>query len=59
MARITRIPAALDVESIRVICVIRGLQVILDRHGMRLTQLGTILNMVAPFVDAGSPSESA
>jgi hypothetical protein len=35
------------------------LQEFLDRYGMRLTQLGTILNMVAPFAEAGSPSESA
>lgn len=36
-----------------------ALQEFLDRYGMRLTQLGTILNLVAPFADAGSPSESA
>jgi hypothetical protein len=36
-----------------------ALQEFLDRYGMRLTQLGTILNMVAPFAEAGSPSESA
>jgi hypothetical protein len=36
-----------------------SLQEFLDRYGMRLTQLGTILNMVAPFADASSPSESA
>jgi hypothetical protein len=36
-----------------------SLQEFLDRYGMRLTQLGTILNMVAPFADAGSQSESA
>jgi hypothetical protein len=35
------------------------LQEFLDRYGMRLTQLGTILNLVAPFADAGSPSGSA
>src|SRR5262245_48770356 len=36
-----------------------SLQEFLDRYGMRLTQLGTILNLVAPLADAGSPSESA
>jgi len=36
-----------------------SLQEFLDRYGMRLTQLGTILNLVAPFAEAGSPSESA
>jgi hypothetical protein len=36
-----------------------ALQEFLDRYGMRLTQLGTILNLVAPFADAGSQSESA
>lgn len=35
------------------------LQDFLDRYGMRLSQLGTILNLVAPFAEAGSPSESA
>jgi hypothetical protein len=35
-----------------------ALQEFLDRYGMRLTQLGTILNLVAPFADAGSPSGS-
>lgn len=35
-----------------------ALQEFLDRYGMRLTQLGTILNMVAPFAEAGSQSES-
>jgi hypothetical protein len=35
-----------------------GLQEFLDRYGMRLAQLGTILNLVAPLADAGSPSES-
>jgi hypothetical protein len=35
-----------------------ALQEFLDRHGMRLTQLGTLLNLVAPLADAGSPSES-
>jgi len=36
-----------------------SLQEFLDRYGIRLTQLGTILNMVAPLADTGSPSESA
>ena len=36
-----------------------ALQEFLDRYGMRLQQLGTILNMVAPFAEAGSQSESA
>ncbi len=36
-----------------------ALQEFLDRYGMRLTQLGTILNMVGPFAEAGSPKESA
>lgn len=31
----------------------------LDRYGIRLAQLGTILNLVAPLAEAGSPSESA
>jgi hypothetical protein len=35
-----------------------ALQEFLDRYGMRLAQLGTILNLVAPLADAGSPSES-
>ena len=35
-----------------------GLEYKLDRYGMRLTQLGTLLNMVAPLADATSPSES-
>ena len=35
-----------------------ALQEFLDRYGMRLTQLGMILNLVAPLADAGSPSES-
>jgi len=33
------------------------LQEFLDRYGMRLTQLGTILNLVAPFAEAGPQSE--
>lgn len=36
-----------------------SLQEFLDRYGIRLAQLGTILNLVAPLADAGSPSESA
>jgi hypothetical protein len=36
-----------------------ALQEFLDRYGMKLSQLGTILNLVAPFAEAGSPSESA
>jgi hypothetical protein len=35
------------------------LQEFLDRYGMRLAQLGTILNLVAPLAEAGSPSESS
>jgi hypothetical protein len=34
------------------------LQDFLDRYGMKLTQLGTILNLVAPFAEAGTRSES-
>jgi hypothetical protein len=36
-----------------------ALQEFLDRYGMKLSQLGTILNLVAPFAEVGSPSESA
>jgi hypothetical protein len=36
-----------------------GLQEFLDRYGMRLAQLGTILNLVAPLAEAGSQNESA
>jgi hypothetical protein len=36
-----------------------SLQEFLDRNGMRLAQLGTILNLVAPLGEAGPPSESA
>jgi hypothetical protein len=36
-----------------------ALQDFLDRYGMRLTQLGTILNLVGPLAEAGSRSESA
>lgn len=35
-----------------------SLQEFLDRNGMRLAQLGTILNLVAPLGEAGPPSES-
>lgn len=35
-----------------------ALQEFLDRFGMRLAQLGTLLNLVAPLAEAGSPSES-
>jgi hypothetical protein len=33
------------------------LQEFLDRYGMRLAQLGTILNLVGPLADAGSNGE--
>ncbi len=36
-----------------------ALQEFLDRYGMRLAQLGTILNLVAPLAEAGSQNESA
>jgi hypothetical protein len=36
-----------------------ALQEFLDRYGMRLTQLGTILNMVAPLAEASSQGESS
>src|SRR5262245_17154021 len=36
-----------------------ALQEFLDRYGMRLAQLGTILNIVAPLAEAGPQSESA
>ena len=36
-----------------------ALQEFLDRYGMRLAQLGNILNMVAPLAEASSQSESA
>ncbi len=37
-----------------------ALQEFLDRYGMRLAQLGTILNLVAPLAEAGPPQgESA
>jgi hypothetical protein len=35
------------------------LQDFLDRYGMRLQQLGTILNLVGPLAEVASPSESA
>jgi hypothetical protein len=35
-----------------------ALQEFLDRYGMRLSQLGTILNLVGPLAEAGSRSES-
>jgi hypothetical protein len=34
-------------------------QEFLDRYGMRLAQLGTILNLVAPLSEAGPAGESA
>jgi hypothetical protein len=36
-----------------------ALQEFLDRYGMRLAQLGTILNLVAPLAEAGTQGESA
>ncbi len=36
-----------------------ALQDFLDRYGMRLAQLGTILNLVAPLAEAGTPTESS
>lgn len=36
-----------------------SLQEFLDRYGMRLAQLGTILNLVAPLAEAGAQGESA
>jgi hypothetical protein len=36
-----------------------ALQEFLDRYGMRLAQLGTILNLVAPLAEAGPQNESA
>jgi hypothetical protein len=35
-----------------------ALQEFLDRYGMRLAQLGTILNLVAPLAEAGSQTET-
>jgi hypothetical protein len=34
-----------------------ALQEFLDRYGMRLAQLGTLLNLVGPLAEAGPPSE--
>jgi hypothetical protein len=36
-----------------------ALQEFLDRYGMRLAQLGTILNLVAPLAEAGAQGENA
>jgi hypothetical protein len=36
-----------------------SLQEFLDRYGMRLAQLGTILNLVAPLAEAGPSGETA
>ncbi len=36
-----------------------ALQEFLDRYGMRLAQLGTILNLVAPLAEAGAPGEAS
>lgn len=36
-----------------------SLQEFLDRYGMRLAQLGTVLNIVAPLAEAGGQGESA
>ena len=36
-----------------------ALQEFLDRYGMRLAQLGNILNMVAPLAEASAQTESA
>jgi hypothetical protein len=35
-----------------------ALQEFLDRYGMKLAQVGTILNMVAPLAEAGPPPEA-
>jgi hypothetical protein len=35
-----------------------ALQEFLDRFGMRLAQLGTIINLVAPLAEAGPPPEA-
>jgi hypothetical protein len=35
-----------------------ALQEFLDRYGMRLAQLGTILNLVAPLAEAGTQNEA-
>jgi hypothetical protein len=36
-----------------------ALQEFLDRYGMRLAQLGNILNLVAPLAEAGSQNEAS
>jgi hypothetical protein len=36
-----------------------ALQEFLDRYGMRLAQLGTIINLVAPLAEAGASGETA
>jgi hypothetical protein len=36
-----------------------ALQEFLDKYGMRLAQLGTILNLVAPLAEAGAQGESS
>lgn len=36
-----------------------ALQDFLDRYGMRLAQLGTILNLVGPLAEAGNQSEAS
>ncbi len=36
-----------------------AMQEFLDRYGMRLGQLGTILNLVAPLAEAGAQGESS
>jgi hypothetical protein len=36
-----------------------ALQEFLDRYGMRLAQLGTILNLVGPLAEAGPPAEQS
>jgi hypothetical protein len=36
-----------------------ALQEFLDRYGMRLAQLGTIINLVAPLAESGPQNESA
>jgi hypothetical protein len=36
-----------------------ALQDFLDRYGMRLAQLGTILNLVGPLAEAGGPAPQA
>src|SRR5262249_4909179 len=36
-----------------------ALQEFLDKYGMRLAQLGTILNLVAPLAEAGAQGEAS